>query len=143
MSAISIGPEYWWREADYCRHVTVRGNTLRNNVLNGSDAGAVFIHGDGAMGNGDIAITDNRFDRNYGQIAVYAEDTDGLRIDGNRFVMPSQPLPDKTRTVLAFKASRNIALKGNTVEGLAKGDTRVRAEEKVEGLFGLNADGLR
>lgn len=143
MSAISIGPEYWWREADYCRHVTVRGNTLRNNVLNGSDAGTLFIHGDGAMGNGDIAITDNRFDRNYGQIAIYAEDTDGLRIEGNRFVMPAEPLPEKSRTVIALKSARNIALKGNTVRGLAKGDTRVRAEEKVEGLFGLNADGLR
>lgn len=141
MSAISVGPEYWWGEADYSRRVTIRNNTLRNNVLNGSGAGVIFVHGDGAMGNGDLAVVGNRFDRNYGQVAVYAEDTDGLRIDGNRFVMPSFAIPDKTRTVLSFKASKNIALARNAVAKLAKGDALVRVE-KVEGLSGNDASGI-
>ena len=64
MSAISIGPEYYWGEADYARHVTVRGNKLSENVLNGSAAGTIFLHGDGAIGNADITISDNFFDRN-------------------------------------------------------------------------------
>ena len=95
MSAISIGPEYWWGEADYSQNVTVRGNTLQNNVLNGSEAGVVFVHGDGAIGNENLAITGNRFDRNYGQIAIYAEDTDGILIDGNRFISSPRRFPAK------------------------------------------------
>ena len=71
MSAISIGPEYSWGEADYSRNVTIRGNKLMNNVLNGSEAGVIFVHGDGAMGNGNIAITGNLFDKDYGQIAQH------------------------------------------------------------------------
>ena len=111
MSAISIGPEYYWGEADYSRNVTVRGNTLRNNVPNGSEAGTVFVHGDGAVGNGNITITNNFFDGNYGRIAVHVEDTDGIRICDNRFIASSIPLPGGTgRTILNFRTSRNISL---------------------------------
>ena len=59
MSAISIGPEYYWGEADYSKNVTIKGNKLLNNVLNGSEAGVIFVHGDGAMGNGNLTITGN------------------------------------------------------------------------------------
>ena len=79
MSAISIGPEYCWGEADYSQNVTIKRNTLRNNVLNGSEAGVIFVHGDGAIGNENIKITGNFLDRNYGQTSIYAEDTAGSR----------------------------------------------------------------
>jgi hypothetical protein len=142
MSAISIGPEYYWREADYSRHVTVRGNTLRNNVLNGSGAGAVFVHGDGAIGNADITITGNFFDRTYGQNAVYVEDTDGVLIAGNRFV--AAPLPGgKGRTILDFRSARNIRLKKNVVEHASKSDTLVRLGKDVDGINGNDATGIR
>lgn len=141
MSAISVGPEYWWGEADYSQHVILRGNTLRNNVLNGSGAGVVFVHGDGAIGNRDIAVEGNRFEENYGEIAVYAEDTDGLRIADNRFVLSPLPLPGKSRTVLSLKSARNVALKRNAVTRLAKGDELVRTR-CVEGLSGNDASGI-
>ena len=52
MSAISIGPEYYWNEADYSWNVTVKGNTLRHNGLRNNlrADGVLFVHGDGAIG---------------------------------------------------------------------------------------------
>jgi hypothetical protein len=142
-SAISIGPEYYWGEADYSRNVTVRGNTLRNNVLNGSEAGTVFVHGDGAIGNGNIAITGNLFDGNYGQIAVYVEDTDGIQIDENRFIASPIPLPGGTgRTILDFKSTRNISLWKNVVENLSKSDKLVSLGKNVAGITGNDARGI-
>jgi hypothetical protein len=142
MSAISIGPEYWWGEADYSQNVTVKGNALRNNVLNGSETGVVFVHGDGAMGNRNITITGNHFDRNYGQIAIHAEDTDGIRIGDNRFITSPIPLPGKARTVLDFTSTKNIALRGNVVENSATNDILVNLGKNVTGVVGNNASGI-
>ena len=143
MSAISIGPEYFWSEADYSKNVTVRENTLRNNVLNGSKAGVVFVHGDGAMGNGNLTIIGNCFDRNYGQIAIYAENTDGIRITDNRFIASPIPLPNAARTILDFKTSKNILLKNNVVENFAKGDTLVNLGKNVVDIIGNDARGIK
>ena len=142
MSAISIGPEYWWGEADYSQHVTVKGNTLRNNVLNGSEAGVIFVHGDGAMGNTNLAITDNLFDQNYGQIAIHAEDTDGIRISDNRFVTSPALLPGKARTILDFKSTRNVILQRNMVKNPGKNDTLVSLGKRVEGVTGNDPTGI-
>jgi hypothetical protein len=142
MSAISIGPEYYWGEADYSQNVTVRGNTLRDNVLNGSAAGVVYVHGDGAIGNGNITITGNRFDRNYGQIAIYAEDTDGILIADNRFITSPTPLPNKARTIMDFKSTKNITLKKNVVDNPTKNDTLVNLGKNVEGVTGNDATGI-
>jgi hypothetical protein len=143
MSAISIGPEYYWNEADYVRHVTVRGNTLAENVLNGGAAGTLFVHGDGAIGNADLMIADNFFDQNYGQTAVYIAFTDGARIVSNRFVASPLPLPDQARTVIHIESSRNIALAGNTVERPAAADRLVSLGAKVEAITGHDAAGIR
>ena len=141
MSAISIGPEYWWGESDYSRKVTVKGNKLISNGVNGNSA-IVFIHGDGAIGNANIAIAENLFDRNYGNTAVYVEDTDGAAIDHNRFIASSVPLPKGTRTICDFKNSKNIALRGNTVESAAPGDTMVALGKNVEGVTGNDCQGI-
>jgi hypothetical protein len=143
MSAISIGPEYYWNEADYVGHVTVRGNKLAENVLNGSAAGTVFIHGDGAIGNADITIADNLFDRNYGQTAIHVAYADGVRIVTNRFITSPQPLPGKARTVLHVETSRNIALQANTVENPAAQDTLVTLGQNVDAIAGNDATGIR
>jgi hypothetical protein len=142
MSAISIGPEYYWREADYSQNVTLRGNTLRNNVLNGSGAGVIFVHGEGAIGNKNITITDNRFDRNYGQNAVYAEDTDGLVITDNRFITSLVPLPNKARTILDFQAAKDIVLKRNVVADSLPGDRLVNIGRHVDGIAGNDDTGI-
>ena len=142
MSAISIGPEYSWGEADYARHVTVRGNKLAENVLNGSAAGTIFIHGDGAIGNADITIADNLFDRNYGQTTIHVAYTDGVRIATNRFIASPLLLPGKVRTALHLESSRNITLKGNTVENPAAQDTLISLGKNVEAITGNDATGI-
>ena len=142
MSAISIGPEYWWSEADYSQNVIVKANTLRNNVLNGSEAGVVFIHGDGAMGNRNITIAGNLFDRNYGQIGVYAEDADGIRIADNRFITSPIPLPSNARKILDFKSAKNITLQRNVVENSGTNDVLVNLGKKTDGIMGNDASGI-
>ena len=142
MSAISIGPEYYWNEADYSRHVTVRGNTLRNNVLNGSDAGVIFVHGDGAVGNADINISNNILDKNYGQKNVHVEDTDGVSITDNRFIASPVPLPNGARILMEFKSTKNITLQGNTVENPAAADKLVALGKNVEAVRGNDPSGI-
>ena len=134
MSAISIGPEYSWNEADYARHVTVRGNKIIENVRNGSAAGALFIHGDGALGNADITIENNLFDRNYGQTSIHMEDTEGARIMNNRFISSPLPLATGGRKVLRIESSRNIDVQNNTVENLDANDTFLSLGEEVKAL---------
>jgi hypothetical protein len=142
MSAISIGPEYFWGEADYCSNVTVRGNILRNNVLNGSEAGAVYVHGDGAIGNQNITISNNLFDKNYGQIAIHAEYTDGILVSDNRFLRSPIPLPSKARTILDLTSTKNVVLTGNVVEIPPDDDVLVNIGKNVDGIKGNDSGGI-
>lgn len=143
MSAISIGPEYYWREGDYSQNVTVRGNYLRNNVLNGGVEGVVYVHGEGAIGNRNITISGNTFNRNYGQNAVYIEDTDGVLILGNHFMETKVPLPEgRGRNILEFKSTKDPVLIRNRVENSATNDTLVKFDKDVEGVRGNNASGI-
>lgn len=141
MSAISIGPEYWWNESDYSRHVIVRGNKFINNGVNGYSA-IIFVHGDGATGNADIAITGNLFDKSYSPTAVHVEDTDGVVIADNRFIV--RPLsPTRTRGLLDFRSSRNIRLRGNFVENASKDEIRVTLGADVTGITGNDSSGIQ
>lgn len=143
MSAISIGPEYFWREGDYSQNVTVRNNVLRNNVLNGGAEGVVYVHGEGAIGNRNITIAGNTFDRNYGQNDVYVEDSDGVLVLDNRFIQTQAPLPEgRGRNVLELKSTSNTVLKGNTVGGNAKNDTPVKMDKSVVGVRGNDDSGM-
>ena len=87
MAAISIGPEDYWGEADYSHHIVVDGNTFRGNGKAGFGGGAVLVHGDGAIGNSDITVKNNRFESNYGG-DVDVQWTAGLAIVGNTFTSP-------------------------------------------------------
>ena len=144
MSAVSIGPEYWWGEADYCWNVTVSGNTLRHNVLNGSDAGVVLVHGDGAVGNRNITIADNPFQENYGLFTMNVEYTDGLKISGNRITSPCQLAPPRSGSVLNLRAVRHVLLQNNVVgkAGPALGGL-VKLGKQVEGVVGNDVGGIR
>jgi hypothetical protein len=64
MSAISIGPEYYWNEAGYVRNLTIEGNTLKNNGR-GFNAAVILIHGEGVAGNQHIIMQRNQFLSNY------------------------------------------------------------------------------
>lgn len=68
MSAVSIGPEFYWNEAGYVRHVVVEHNQIIGSGACGDPGAgtAVFVHGDGAMGNQNIVIRNNRFVSNFG-----------------------------------------------------------------------------
>lgn len=142
MSAISVGPEYYWGEADYSKNVVIQNNLIRNNVLNGGEAGAVWVHGDGAIGNGNVTIEENNFDRNYGQNTILIEDADGVVIASNRFIM--SPLPaGKTRTVLNFQSAQNITLKNNVVANAAPTDNLLKRGKNVGAFTGDDAGGIK
>ncbi len=89
MAGISIGPEFWWREAGYCRNVIVEDNRLIHDGKGGRGPGfaAVFVHGDGAIGNSHIVIRHNTFIKNYGGDIFMQWTADGI-ISGNRFTAP-------------------------------------------------------
>ncbi len=144
MSAVSIGPEYWWNEADYCWNVTVAGNTFRHNVLNGSGAGVVLVHGDGAIGNRDVEIRDNHFDENYGLFMMNVECTDGLKISGNVIQSPSPLALPHAGNVVNLVACRHVTLHGNLVSkpGPSLGPL-VNLGKDVEGVSGNEPSGIR
>lgn len=118
MSAVSLGPEYSWGEADYVHAVRVKGNTIRGCGFGGGDA-AIFLHGDGAVGNKDIVIQGNRLLSNY-QRDMDLQWTDGLAVIGNTLTAPRPGLPDTPpRSPLRFADSRHITLTGNIVRNAA------------------------
>ncbi len=114
-AAISIGPEYYWGEADYCHNVTVEGNTFRENGIATYGGGAVLVHGDGAVGNRNIIIRNNRFLSNY-QGDVDAQWTDGLTLTGNVHVAPPAWPPGISRqSAILLSNNRHVTLGGNRV----------------------------
>lgn len=144
MSAVSIGPEYWWNEADYCWNVTVAGNTFRHNVQSGSGAGVVLVHGDGAIGNRNVEIRDNHFTENYGLFMMNLECTDGLKISGNVIQAPSPLALPRPGNVINLAACRNVSLQGNLVSqpGPSQGPL-INLGKNVENVSGNEASGIR
>ena len=116
MSAISIGPEYYWNEADYCWNVTVTNNTIRNCGKRNHGDGAIFVHGDGAIGNRNIILRDNFFDTDYGPFIMRLEWIDGVQIIGNRIAHAYTVQPAKPGEVVHLAHIRHATIEGNTVE---------------------------
>ncbi len=115
-AAISLGPEYYWNEADYVQNVTVVGNTLRENGKAAYGGGAILVHGDGAMGNKNIVIKDNRMFSNY-QGDVDIAWTDGAMLVGNVITgAPLWPATIRTPSVVSLSDSRAVTLLGNVVK---------------------------
>lgn len=144
LPAISIGPEYSWGEADYAQNVVVEGNTLRGNGRQGYGGGAVFVHGDGAVGNKDIVVRDNRFSSNYqGDIDVAW--TDGVTLSGNTLA-GAGAWPDAIRrqSAVLLANSRRVALRRNTVVNpSAYKPALVAVGPDVTGLTGSDPSGIR
>jgi len=115
-AAISLGPEYYWNEADYVQNVTVVGNTLRENGKAAYGGGAVLVHGDGAMGNRNIVVKDNRMYSNYqGDIDVAW--ADGVTLSGNVITGPSAwPVGIKPQSPISVKESQNIHVGGDQIK---------------------------
>ena len=114
-AAVSLGPEYYWGEANYVKHVSVVGNTMRGNGLATYGGGTVLIHGDGAVGNRDIVIQDNRFIGNY-QGDIDAQWADGLTLAGNVLVGPAALPPGIVpQSAILLANSRHVTLRGNVI----------------------------
>ena len=122
MSGISIGPEYYWNEADYPRNITVRGNLIRNTnyaTNNFGRNGGILIHGDGTRGNRDITIDNNRFDGIFGPNLVI-EWAQGVRVRRNAFENTharSVGEDDVSRSLVWLRNSRDVEFVGNAING--------------------------
>jgi len=118
-AAVSLGPEYYWNEADYVQNVSIEGNTLRENGKAAYGGGAVLVHGDGAMGNRNIVIKDNRMFSNYqGDIDVAW--TDGVAIEGNVITgAPAWPESIRTQSAVSLSDSRAVTFQNNVVRHAA------------------------
>jgi hypothetical protein len=156
MSAISIGPEYYWGEANYSWNVTVAHNILRHNALRntatpesqpdisqGAD-GVIFVHGDGAIGNRNINITGNIFDQNYCPYMMNIAWADTVRITDNILDVPSPLRLSNPGHIVSLHDARNITLKGNTYTNPGPSvDHPVFVGKNVEGLAGNDQSGMR
>ncbi len=145
MAAISIGPEYYWNEADYSQHVRIEGNTLRGNGKSGYGGSAILIHGDGAVGNRDIQIKGNRFEGNLqGDVEVgWAE---SVQLSSNTMSGPSEAARGtiNPHALLTLANSRAISMKGNVVRNASGyAPVLVASGANVEGLTNNDALGLR
>ena len=118
-AAVSVGPEYYWNEADYVQNVVVEGNTFRGNGLATYGGGTVLVHGDGAMGNRDVVIRNNRFVSNY-QGDVDVQWANGVTITGNVIVgAPAWPAGMGRTSPILLANARNVTLRGNLVRNAA------------------------
>ena len=144
MSAISLGPEYYWNEADYVKDLTVSGNILRGNGRFGGNAGAVFIHGDGALGNRDITLTGNTFASNYDR-DIQVEWANRVSVSGNHLTgAAAWPASLAPQSPIVLAHCRNVILRGNIVRHASAYKTPlVAAGDDVTGLIGSDAAGLR
>ena len=114
-AAISLGPEFGWNEAGYVHDVTVVGNVLRENGKCLYGGGAILIHGDGAVGNRNIVLKDNRTFSNY-QGDIDAQWTEGITVTGNVFTGASVwPAGLPMHSPVALANCRAVAFLGNIV----------------------------
>ncbi len=136
MSAVSIGPEYDWGEADYAHHIIVEGNRLRQNGLADYGGAAILIHGDGAIGNQDIVIHNNRMTSDY-QGEADIEWADGVTLSGNVIIGASSwPTGIDMPFLITLSNCRHITFSGNVVH-----NTGVYKPDLV--AVGANATGIQ
>ena len=117
MSGVSVGPEYYWNEANYARHTVVRHCVFRGCDEMGSDQAAVWVHGDGAIGNRDVQITDNHFTTGPVPTVVRLDWTDGATVMAN-VVAVDGTMPGGA-AVVRLAHSRGVGVGGNTADARA------------------------
>ena len=140
-AAISLGPEYFWNEADYVRNVTVQANTITGCGGFGYGGGAIWVHGDGAVGNRHLVIQDNRLVSNYGG-GVQIEWADGVALSGNTFTEAvTRPASLPVRSPVRLDNCRSVSLHGNSVRNFPP--VLVDVGANVTGLTGNAPSGIR
>ena len=143
-SAVSLGPEYYWGEADYVQHVTIRNNVIQSNGRAGYGGAAILVHGDGAIGNRDIVIQGNQFRANL-QGDVDVQWADGVTLTGNTLTAPATwPVDIKPSPPVRLANCRNILLQNNTVRNARSySSPLVAAGPNVTGIQHNDAAGIR
>ncbi len=144
MSAISLGPEYYWGEADYVQNVTVKNNVIRNNGGAAYGGAALFVHDDGAVGNKNIVIQGNHFSANFqGDLDLHG--ADGITLTNNTLHAPALwPSGVKPSAPVHLANCRNITLSGNTVQNAASYPSPlVVAGPDVSGIRHNDSSGIR
>ncbi len=115
MTGVSIGPEFWWGEANYSWNVTVDHNTFHNcNKTNGEQA-TILVHEDGAIGNGNIFLKYNLMDTCYGCCIFRIEGANCVLIEGNEIRNSFTVDPRSPGNVIRIKQSMNVLLNKNLV----------------------------
>jgi hypothetical protein len=115
MSAISIGPEYYWNEANYVWNLTISNNTIRDCNKHGTEHGVIFVHGDGAIGNRKIIIRNNRIETGPCRYVLNLQWADGIDIASNAFVNAPYETPVRAPSMIWLSHCRNVKFTDNTV----------------------------
>jgi len=144
MSAVSLGPEYYWGEADYVQNVTIKDNVIQNNGGATYGGAAILVHGDGAVGNKNIVIQGNRFVANF-QGDLEVQWADGVTLANNTLRAPSLwPAGVKPYAPVHLANCKNITLQGNTVQNAASYQfPLVAASPEVTGVRHNDPSGIR
>ena len=144
MSAVSLGPEYYWGESDYVQNVTVEDNVIREVGGAAYGGAAILVHGDGAIGNRNIVIRNNRMASNY-QGDMDIQWVDGMTITGNVITGAAQWPPNDSRPVpdLPGELPRGLAA-GNVVHhSSVYKPALVAVGDNVTGLTNNDPAGIR
>jgi len=125
MTAILVGPEFYWGEAPQVRNLIIRNNKFIN--IDGSSINIGSHKSENSMDNKNILIENNSF-INYGAVggtgisgkqgvAVLVRNADGVRIINNTFE-PSQTAISMNAPPIQVEVSKNVIIKGNTPDYL-------------------------
>ena len=145
MTAILVGPEFYWGEAPQVRNLIIRDNRFIN--IDGSSINIACFNSENSMDNKNILIENNSF-VNYGAkggtsisgkqgTAVLVRNSDGVKILNNTFE-PSQAAISMKAPPILVEVSKNVIMEGNIIkDGTSseinhvnnKGDTPIHISE--------------
>jgi hypothetical protein len=115
MSAVSLGPEFYWGESNYVHNITISNNVFDHNGIFGVGGACIWAHGEGAVGNQNIVIENNRF-YNDMQANIEIDWSKGVTITGNRFRSDTvRPATILAATVIKLDNSHDITFIDNKV----------------------------
>jgi hypothetical protein len=121
MTAILVGPEFYWGEAPQVRNLTIRNNQFIN--IHGSCINIACFNSENSMDNKNILIENNSF-INYGATggtsisgkqgtAILVRNANGVKIINNTFE-PSEAAVVLKASPILVEVSQNVIMEGNT-----------------------------
>ena len=154
IAGIVLSPEGSQNEAGYVHTATISRNTIRHTGYSENGPGCAYaagltVTGDGGMGNRNITISGNVFDRVLGPNLIVRY-TDTARIEANRFENTHQVACDNgakvgidPHAVIWIGNCRNVTLSGNIASKVGPFERSLLTvdEKTVQGIEG-SKDGL-